>query len=596
MIDSKSSNQTIYNYVLRGVIAALLVVTSFYVLISAYYTAKDQAIEQLNVQQRILAKAASKGIETYFSTKKDLLLALSQSNSVMDLDENGKNILKQFFNMHPGDYQAITRMNAAGKIIYSYPDESAIGSDLTKQPHVQRLLQTHEPVLSNVFLSVQGFHTIALHVPLFKDSEFIGSIAVLLPFDRIAKDFVSGIKIGETGYAFLLSKEGTELYCPVPGHIGISIDETCKDYQSILRMKDQMLQGKEGITTYDFGMIRDQSVMNIKKYAVYMPIQLDQTFWSICVASPEGEALGFIDGFRKRWFMAALLLVFAFAYCGFWIIRAYYSVQRKTKELALVAGDLQKANERLMEVDKIKSNFVESVSHELRTPMTSIIGFIKLINKEFNKFFAPLADTDALLKKKADRIVDNLGIIEFEGERLTRLINDVLDSAKIESGSMKWDDQIFQIKDCAWLAVNTIKGQITSDIAIIFTDDGTSPWIKADPDRIMQVLINLLNNAVKFTRSGDIAVSLTSPSNAWLEVSVSDTGVGIPRDDLDKIFEKFHQVLGRERADGKPTGTGLGLAICKQVIEHYGGRIWVESQVGQGSRFLFTLPIHDAAR
>ncbi|BAH74455.1 sensor histidine kinase [Solidesulfovibrio magneticus] len=577
-------------YVLHGLIASLLVVASFFVLFSAYNDIKTQAVENLNTQQRILAKSAAKGIESYFATKKDLLQLMGSMPEVIDMNEEGKRILKNFFQQYTNEYHAISRVDERGEIIYSYPDEDQVGSDISSQQHVQKILSSHEPVLSSVFKSNQGLDVIALHVPVFEAERFVGSVAVLLPFDRIAKDFVSDIKIGKSGYALLLSQEGVELYCPFPGHVGEQISNTGEEYPSILAMASRMLKGEEGTAAYDFGMDKDENFKNLTKYAVFLPVKLDQTFWSISVVTPEREALDYIEGLRTHWIMALVLLFTASAYCGFLIVRAYFVVRKKTFELSDAAKELSEANVRLQEVDKIKSVFIESVSHELRTPMTSIMGFIKLISKDFWKNFKPFLDQNEKLKKKTERIMENLQIVEFEGERLTRLINDVLDSAKIESGRMKWDDQIFQINDVLWLAVSTIKGQLPIGVDVLYSNDNSSPWVKADPDRLMQVMMNLLSNAVKFTSNGYVSVSYESSLSNILTVTVKDTGVGIPDGDLEKVFDRFHQVQQDNDNESKPKGTGLGLSICKQVVDHYGGKIWVESELGKGSFFKFTFP------
>lgn len=578
-------------HAINGTIVALLMVLGIYVLISAYNNVKVQAVEQLDAQQMILARAAAKGIETYFSTKEDLLETLGSMESVVKCDERGKRVLDDFYNAQKNEYYAVTRTDKSGRIIYSYPDIERIGTDISGQKHVRLMLHTHKPVLSNIFRSVQGLQSIALHVPVFDEGSFAGSVAVLLPFDRIARDFVSGIKIGHSGYAFLLSEDGIELYCPVPGHVGVSIFENCEGYTSILDMAREMLQGKEGITTYEFGMIRNLLVDTVTKHAVYLPVHLAQTFWSICIATPEDEILSVIEGFKIRWALALSLLLLAFGCCAFWIVRAYFAVQRKTEELALAVHDLNEANARLQKADKVKSIFIESVSHELRTPMTSIVGFTKLVGKDVFKNILPMLASDTNAKNKAERVVGNLKIIEFEAERLTRLINDVLDSAKIESGKMKWDDQVFMLHDILRLAVQTIQGQLVPGVAVVLPDDLSSPWVKADPDRMMQVMMNLLSNAAKFTKEGAISVGLKYLSDNVLEVSVTDTGMGIPSDECENIFERFYQVRCDNTGEAKPKGTGLGLSICKQIVEHYGGRIWVESSLGQGSAFKFTLPV-----
>ncbi|MBW2167890.1 MAG: HAMP domain-containing histidine kinase [Deltaproteobacteria bacterium] len=267
-------------------------------------------------------------------------------------------------------------------------------------------------------------------------------------------------------------------------------------------------------------------------------------------------------------------------------------VEARTKDLVKKASELEEANRRLKELDQMKSNFLSSVSHELRTPLTSVLGFAKLIRKDFAKFFVPLAQGEEKAEKKATRINENLGIIMREGERLTRLINDVLDLAKIESGRFEWRDTVFPVGEAIKQAVQAASGQFVQkpDVKFSMNIPQDLPHIKADPDRLVQVIINLLNNAAKFTEQGHVGVDAVARADGWLEVGVHDTGTGIPPDDIDKVFNKFHQVTKGDTLKDKPNGSGLGLAICRQIIERYGGRIWAESKVGKGSKFTFILP------
>ena len=267
-------------------------------------------------------------------------------------------------------------------------------------------------------------------------------------------------------------------------------------------------------------------------------------------------------------------------------------VHQRTMELAEKTRELEKAVTHLKELDKMKSAFLSSVSHELRTPLTSILGFAKLIYRDFKKSFLPLALGQRKLEKKGKRIEDNLMIITEEGERLTRLINDVLDLAKIESGRIEWKDTIFDAGEFLERAARAVEGQFVAKPAVDFVKDipDDLPEIQADKDRLIQVVINLLNNAAKFTEKGSVILS-ARVIDGKLRVSVKDTGPGISPDDLNKIFDKFHQVSDSDTLKDKPKGTGLGLAICKQIIEHYGGKIWVESEYGRGSEFIFEIPV-----
>jgi PAS domain S-box-containing protein len=265
-------------------------------------------------------------------------------------------------------------------------------------------------------------------------------------------------------------------------------------------------------------------------------------------------------------------------------------VRERTEDLVNKARELEEANQRLRELDEMKSAFLSSVSHELRTPLTSILGFAKLLNKEFTRNFLPLVNPDSSLARKGKRIRENLAIISHEGERLTRLINDVLDLNKIESGSMGWRDEDLDMNEVIEVAASSVSGMFAqTDLDLRTEIEPGLPHILADRDRLQQVLINLLNNASKFTEKGSVTLR-AFPRFGQLRVEVVDTGTGIHPEDQSQIFEKFHQTHSDDTMINKPKGTGLGLTICREIIEHYGGRIWVESEVGVGSTFIFTLP------
>ena len=268
-------------------------------------------------------------------------------------------------------------------------------------------------------------------------------------------------------------------------------------------------------------------------------------------------------------------------------------VRERTKELLNKTKELADTNRQLMKLDQAKSAFLSSVSHELRTPLTSILGFSKLIQKDFQKFFAPFGGNDKKLGRKAERILGNVQIIVKEGERLTRLINDVLDLAKIESGKISWNDTVFPLTELLKDAAASVSGQFTQkkDVDFITKIPEDLPEIHADRDRLQQVFVNLLNNAAKFTDKGRVIFSAKVEDDGSVLIMVQDTGVGIPKNELEKVFDKFHQVVHKDTLEDKPEGTGLGLPICKQIIDHYKGKIWVESEQGKGSTFYIRLPV-----
>lgn len=255
-------------------------------------------------------------------------------------------------------------------------------------------------------------------------------------------------------------------------------------------------------------------------------------------------------------------------------------------------AELQAANARLKEVDKMKSDFMSSVSHEFKTPLTSIRGFLSIIRREFSKNFAPLAGADVRLARKGEIIEEDLDIVERESMHLTRLINDVLDYTDLISGRSEWLDEPLSAKELLDEAISNVGPSLAAKPNIALTLDCLPelPALKGDRKKLVRVLVNLLDNAIKFTDAGDIAVTAVSESDDRLRISIRDSGPGIPDDQIAHIFSHFHQILEKDALVDKPKGTGLGLAICKQIVGHYDGDIAVKSQLGAGSEFLILLP------
>jgi len=259
------------------------------------------------------------------------------------------------------------------------------------------------------------------------------------------------------------------------------------------------------------------------------------------------------------------------------VVAYSHRLEQKSRELEEATAELKAANERLKELDRMKDDFISTVTHELRTPLTSIRAFAEIL----------LDDPDMPLSERKRF----LGIIARETERLTRMINQVLDLAKIESDQAEWSVSEVDVGEVIGDAVATTSQLFKEKrVALRSASAPAIPPVQVDRDRLLQVLLNLLSNAVKFCDRPDSKVEITARvEEGQLRVDVTDNGPGISPQDRETIFEKFRQV--GDTLTEKPQGTGLGLPISRHIIEHFGGKLWVESEPGRGSTFSFTLPL-----
>lgn len=312
----------------------LLVVILFcaVIFILIYGEVKKQTIEDLNIRQAAHARQAVKGIQDHFRHMTDTLRILSLQTHIINLDKDGKKMMSDVLRIHSSEIKSVTRMNDRGWIIHAEPyNKQLIGQGISGQEHIREVMKTHALVISDVFRSVQGYRSVAVHMPVFRNGIFDGTIAFLISFDVLAKKYLEDIRIGEDGYAWVLSRKGIELFDPVPGVVGKSIFETGKDYPDLMAMAGEMVKGREGVTTYHFNRIRGTAVESVLKHAVYMPIHIGNTYWSIAVATPESEVTTLMEGFREKLLMMILLLFAFFAGLTFFLIRALVIIREQEK-------------------------------------------------------------------------------------------------------------------------------------------------------------------------------------------------------------------------------------------------------------------------
>jgi signal transduction histidine kinase len=250
-------------------------------------------------------------------------------------------------------------------------------------------------------------------------------------------------------------------------------------------------------------------------------------------------------------------------------------VEERTRELQQALAELSRKGRQLEVASQHKSDFLANMSHELRTPLNAIIGFSQVLRQEM---FGQVNE------KQAEYLDDILS----SGNDLLSLINDVLDLSKVEAGQVQLEVAPFSLREALERGVVMVRGRATKDgVDVALATDPEVDVIEGDERRIRQVIFNLLANAVKFTPAGGAVGVSAEQVNGEVRVSVTDTGPGIAIEDHERIFEEFQQTdAGVEQREG----TGLGLALSKRLVELHGGRVWVDSELGKGSTFVFTLP------
>lgn len=273
---------------------------------------------------------------------------------------------------------------------------------------------------------------------------------------------------------------------------------------------------------------------------------------------------------REKGFEEGLPIIMHNAMAAF---RAAKERERLQKEIAAKKNELEAANKKLQQLDKIKSGFVANVAHEFRTPLMIIKGNVDLVNK------GGLGPVAAAQKEMLDGAINIVN-------RLSRLVNDLLDISKIESGKMELKKEPVEMNKIIEESL-AMFDKIIKDKKQILRKDLTMDLskISADKDKVTQVFLNLLSNAVKYTPESKEITVKTVNLEKEIMVEVSDAGEGVAPENLDKIFDKFTRVTAE-----KKEGTGLGLPIAKDIVNLHNGRIWVKSEFGKGSQFYFTLP------
>ena len=466
-----------------------------------------------------------------------------------------------------------------GILLATYPASGAIiGADYSYRDWYKGVSRSWTPYISQFFLTdlTPQTYVFAIAIPVRSAAGNVIGILVMLLKPEFIKNSLS-IVSAFGGVTYLVNSKGVIIYYPIMGQD----KQISTAGNSIIK---KVLPGGEG------DEIGSDPLTGEMVSSAYH--QVDISNWKIVTERPMDEVLA-----PKKKLLRGILIItvilllisLPFAWRRARMINRLNKISNELKlsneneqtmneELQCQKEELAENNQRLENISRIKSDFLANMSHELRTPLNTVIGFSELLQ---DQLFGEL-------NQKQQRFVRN---IRTSGQHLLALINDILDLSKVESGKMELELSAFSLleslnESLMMLRVKALKGGV-----ILHLEPGpqSDVTIAADQRKLKQIMFNLLSNAVKFTLTGGKVDVSVRRDGDFIEITVADTGIGIKAEDLAKLFQPFTQL---ELVYSKEfEGTGLGLALTRNLVELHGGRIWVKSEYGAGSRFCFTIPV-----
>jgi len=614
----------------------LLIAGIFIILIAALFSTgaylmttgiRQSALESFIQERTTIAENKVDEINTNFIGLEDHLRYMSQKSIPLDIVSPEMDaLLKMNYEMSGDSAYAAYRINGEGVIENMYPvDSNSIGFNISYQEHMVEVVETMLPVISGVFYAVEGFEGITLHDPVIVDGRYEGTVAFLIDLDSFFS-FVRSLRNVKDNEIYILDQNDKIVYESSGGAGSLHVNT------SEVGELNEVLKSSEASRSslFEYG--------GSEKIAIGVPLEFRGKIWHLLLISDTSVVYQGVES-KLNWIVlitvvTIVLIIILAMFLYYQLTRSLRKevgektvqlqefnkklektvlertreldkksqelgklnlglgkeVTKRTKELDFKIEDLKstkralmnmmedtdKANEKLKKLDKSKSEFLNIVSHELKTPLTAIIAYLDV-----------LADAR---KNPNPEEVESLEAIARNSRSLKRLIGNILEIARMESGKFELIKQKTNIKETVIETLKDIKSIADKKGIKLVNNLGEIPTMMLDAERFREIIINLTGNAIKFTEKGSITIS-GEVKDKFVEFQIADTGVGIPENHIKELFNKFYQVDAS--ISRKYGGTGLGLAITKKIIEAHGGKIEVSSIQGKGTTFKFLLPIKD---
>ena len=565
---------------LKGIFIALAIVIAgacAFLFEGIYRESKSAAIAKLNEQQMTYARQGARGLEEFFAMWTGNLNALSQMNAVIADGAEGRSVLKLFYETNHARILEILRLDERGVIREDFPDSSAVGTDISHQKHVVELLRDHKPAISDVFRSGEGVDAVAVLAPVFRGTEFKGSVGILVDFRSLSQRYFEVIRIGDTGHAWVISRDGTILYTPVPSFIGRSILEANMDNPSPDVLVKAMLEGREGSAEYISDRTGTRHMNPTRQYAAYLPVRFGSNFWSLCVVSSEQDAFANLISFRNKLallFGSLFIVGMALSTLG---ARAWLIAKEEEKR---VQAELEVARQRnqLAHLARVSmlGELSGSIIHQLSQPLSAIL---------FNATAAQrlLMDSPPDLNQLGDFLTNIVTDDERAGEVIHHL-RPLLKQGEVELQPLSASEMVHEVLTI--LRCELLKRDVIAQAELA----PNLPLFCADRVGLQQVLINLITNACDAMaemphEDRQLTIHSGLAGRDFVLVSVSDHGPGVAQEKLEQIFEPFFT--------SKLNGMGMGLSVCRKIITTHGGKLWAKNNAGGGATFYFTLPLSE---